>query len=245
VTLSSLSDEELRTLAYRLGLDDKRSISDIQPVETSVVRTIAVRMGQQVKAGEVLATLDPTFSLADRDELVAKLRNLSAIYDRLDAELAGRVYDPPNPNADEQTQRDVFRKRQAEYAAKLGAAERKTEQHKADLATHKSEVKGLQEQIRLASQAEDIYQQLVAKNLTSKLKLIDASQHLVDAKTRFDTNLGEQQKLSSRPPGRKPSATASCRNGSANCPRTSRRTAASATPRRRGCRRRKCATISR
>src|SRR5205085_7903004 len=98
----------------------------IQPVETAIVRSIAVRMGQQVKAGDVLATLDPTFSLADRDELVAKLRNLSATYDRLDAELAGRAYDPTNPTADELTQRDVFRKRQAEYAAKLGAAERKT-----------------------------------------------------------------------------------------------------------------------
>src|SRR5947209_3722618 len=152
-------------------------------------------MGQQVKAGDVLATLDPTFSLADRDELNAKLRNLSAIHDRLDAELAGRAYDPPSSNADELTQRDVFRKRQAEYAAKLGAAERKTEQYKADLATHKTEVKGLQEQIGLASQAEDMYQQLIAKDLTSKLKLIDASQHLVDARTRLDTNLGEQQKL--------------------------------------------------
>ena len=75
----------------------------IQPVETSVVRSIAVRMGQQVKAGDVLATLDPTFALADRDELVAKLRNLSATYDRLDAELAGRAYDPNNPTADELT----------------------------------------------------------------------------------------------------------------------------------------------
>ena len=37
----------------------------VQPVETSVVRSIAVKMGQQVKAGEVLATLDPTFSTAD------------------------------------------------------------------------------------------------------------------------------------------------------------------------------------
>jgi hypothetical protein len=40
-----------------------------------------------------------------------------------------------------------------------------------------------------------MYQQLVAKDLASKLKLIDASQHLVDARTRLDTNLGEQQKL--------------------------------------------------
>ncbi|MBV9202380.1 MAG: HlyD family type I secretion periplasmic adaptor subunit [Alphaproteobacteria bacterium] len=167
----------------------------VQPVETSVVRSIAVRMGQQVKAGDLLATLDPTFSQADRDELVAKLRNLCATYDRLDAELAGRAYDPANPNADEQTQRDVFRKRQAEYTAKLGAAERKAEQYKADLAAHKIEVKNLEEQIRLASQAEGMYQQLVAKDLASKLKLIEASQHLVDARTRLDTNLGEQQKL--------------------------------------------------
>jgi len=167
----------------------------IQPVETSVVRSIAVRMGQLVKAGEVLATLDPTFSLADRDELVAKLRTLSATYDRLDTELAGRIYDPRNPNPEEMTQRDVFRKRQAEYAAKLGAAERKAEQYKADLAAHKTEIKNLEEQIRLASQAEGMYEQLVAKDLTSRLKLIDASQHLVDAKTRLDTNLGEQQKL--------------------------------------------------
>ena len=40
-----------------------------------------------------------------------------------------------------------------------------------------------------------MYQQLVAKDLTSKLKLIDASQRLVDARTRLDTNLGEQQKF--------------------------------------------------
>jgi hemolysin D len=167
----------------------------IQPVETSVVRSISVKMGQQVKAGAVLATLDPTFSQADRDELVAKLRNLSATYNRLDAELAGRVYDPTSPNADELTQRDVFRTRQAEYAAKLGAAERKAEQYKADLAAHKTEAKNLEEQIRLAGQAEGMYQQLVAKDLASKLKLIEASQHLVDARTRLDTNLGEQQKL--------------------------------------------------
>ena len=167
----------------------------IQPVETSVVRSIAVKMGQQVKAGEVLATLDPTFSQADRDELGAKLRTLKATFDRLDAEFAGRAYDPPNPNPDEQTQREIFRRRHDEYAAKLDAAVRKAAQYKADLAAHKIEAKNLDEQIRLASQAEAMYQQLVAKDLASKLKLIEASQRRVDATTRLDTNLGEQQRL--------------------------------------------------
>jgi hemolysin D len=167
----------------------------IQPVETSVVRSIAVKMGQQVKAGEVLATLDPTFSEADKDELTAKLRTLNATFDRLDAEISGRVYDPSSPNPDEATQRDVFRKRHDEYAAKLGAAVHKVEQARSDLAAHLVEAKSLQDMIRFASQEEDIYQQLVAKDLSSKVKLLDASQHRVDAQSRLDTNLGEQQKL--------------------------------------------------
>jgi hemolysin D len=167
----------------------------IQPVETSVVRSVAVKMGQQVKAGDLLATLDPTFTQADRDELAAKLHTLDATFDRLDAELAGRMYDPRDPNPDELTQHDVFRKRHEEYAAKVSAAEHKVAQAKSDLAAHLAEAGSLREQIRLASEAENIYQQLVAKDLASKLKLLDASQRLVDAKSRLETNLGEQEKL--------------------------------------------------
>ena len=48
----------------------------VQPLETSVVRGIAVRMGDRVKAGQILATLDPTFTEADEAELGAKLRRL-------------------------------------------------------------------------------------------------------------------------------------------------------------------------
>ena len=167
----------------------------IQPVETSVVRSIAVKMGQQVKAGDMLATLDPTFTEADRDELAAKLRTLNATFDRLDAEISGGVYDPSNPNPDEATQRDVFRKRHDEYAAKLAAAVHKVEQARSDLAAHLVEAKSLQEMIRLAGQEVDIYQQLVAKDLASKLKLLDASQRVVDTRSRLETNLGEQLKL--------------------------------------------------
>ena len=63
----------------------------VQPLETAVVRTIAVKMGQKVKAGQVVATLDPTFPEADKDELDVRLRNLQATYDRLQAEIHGRT----------------------------------------------------------------------------------------------------------------------------------------------------------
>lgn len=168
----------------------------IQALETSVVREVNVRMGQQVKKGEVVATLDPTFTKADQDELAAKAKKDQAAFDRLSAEIAGRAYAPPaQPNPDEATQLDIWRKRQAEYAAHVAAADRKAEQYKADLTAHKLEAKGLAEQINLVGQQESMYQQLVAGQLASKLKLLDTTQRLVEARSRLSTNEGEQQKL--------------------------------------------------
>jgi hemolysin D len=167
----------------------------VQPFETSVVRSMAVKMGQKVKEGDVLATLDPTFTQADASELSARLRHLQAAYNRLETELAGRDYNPAKPTAEEQTQRDIFRKRKQEYEAKVGASDRKAEQYRADLAAHKVEAEGLKQQIKLVSEQETMYKQLVSQNLASKLKLLDTSQRLVEQKSRLDTNLGEQRKL--------------------------------------------------
>jgi hemolysin D len=167
----------------------------VQALETSVVRSVEVKMGQKVKKGDVLATLDPTFTKADQDELAAKLRKDSAAFDRLEAEGVGRPYSPANPNPDESTQLDIFRKRQSEYAAHVAASERKVAELQADLAAHKTEAEGLRQQIRLVGEADTIYQTLVASQLASKLKAIETERSLVDARTRLDTNQGEQQKL--------------------------------------------------
>jgi hemolysin D len=168
----------------------------IQPIDTAVVRSVAVKMGQKVKKGEVLATLDPTFTKADETELQAKFDNLSATFDRLAAEIADQVYDPANPNPDQLTQRDIFHKRHEEYLSRVAAIDRKLDQLQADLSAHKTEANWLAEQIRLNGEAEDIYKTLVAGNLASKLKLLDTNQRVIEAKTHLSTNLGEQQKLS-------------------------------------------------
>ena len=43
----------------------------VQPLDTSIVRSIDVREGQRVRAGELLARLDPTFAAADLAAVVA------------------------------------------------------------------------------------------------------------------------------------------------------------------------------
>src|SRR5947208_16407222 len=104
-----------------------------------------------------------------------KLSNLQASFDRLTAEMQTVPYAPANPNSDEQNQLDIWRKRQAEYSAKVNSSNRKVRQFEADLAAHKVEAQGLAEQIRLAAEAQAIYSTLFASNLASKLKLIKTS----------------------------------------------------------------------
>ena len=167
----------------------------VQPLETAIIRSIAVRPGDKVAAGAVLATLDPTFTGADAAELTSKLKTLQATFDRLNAESAGQAYNPDDPNVEAQNQRDVFNKRQEEYAAKLTSSERKAAELNADLAAHKIEARGLAEQIRLAGEQEQMFKTLIDKGWGSKLKELEAEQRLVDAKGRLDTNQGEQRKL--------------------------------------------------
>ena len=44
----------------------------VQPLETSVIRQMHVKAGDRVNRGDALATLDPTFSQADLDQLRAR-----------------------------------------------------------------------------------------------------------------------------------------------------------------------------
>ncbi|MBC7860822.1 MAG: hypothetical protein H7Z39_19020, partial [Burkholderiaceae bacterium] len=61
----------------------------VQPLETSIVQKIEVRVGQIVRKGERLATLDPTFAQADEAQLRSKLRSLNTQEAGLASELGG------------------------------------------------------------------------------------------------------------------------------------------------------------
>ncbi len=167
----------------------------VQPLETSVVRAVAVKMGQKVKAGEVLATLDPTFTGADEAELGAKLRHLDAAYDRIEAELAGAVYDPPNPNPDERTQTDIFRKRRDEYAARIAASDGKIAQSQGGSRRAQDRGRGARQADPARLPGGGHLPDPGGQGSRLQAQLIDTSERRVEAQSRLDTNLGEQQKL--------------------------------------------------
>ncbi len=78
---------------YGTVVTDK-NIEVIQPLETSIVRMIAVQAGQTVKKGELLARLDPTFTQSDLGSLQAQFDSAQADVERLGAEAADKPYVP-------------------------------------------------------------------------------------------------------------------------------------------------------
>lgn len=92
----------------------------VQPLETSIVRTINVAVGQEVRAGQILATLDATFSQSDVDQQHTKFVALDAQVKRIEAELSGGDYTKLAGNSsDEWLQVRLFEQRRAFYVAQL------------------------------------------------------------------------------------------------------------------------------
>src|SRR5271163_4909125 len=64
----------------------------VQPLDTAIVRSIDVREGQRVRAGDLLARLDPTFASADLATLNAQVASLEAEIARLRAEASDKPF---------------------------------------------------------------------------------------------------------------------------------------------------------
>jgi hemolysin D len=90
----------------------------MQPLETSIVRSFMVRANQVVRAGDLIARLDPTFTGADLASLQNQFESLQAEVQRLEAEASGQVYAGiATPQA--ALQAAIFGQRQAERAFRL------------------------------------------------------------------------------------------------------------------------------
>ncbi len=93
----------------------------IQTFNNAPIRSINVKFGDRVKAGQVLATLDPTFSNADLKQLELKQAGFQALIARLMAERDGipfTITDHPD-DRDWMMQYQVYLERQHEYEATI------------------------------------------------------------------------------------------------------------------------------
>jgi membrane fusion protein, hemolysin D len=87
----------------------------VQPFQQAIVRKILVKVGDIVKKGQVLATLDPTFTDADVSRLRDHFASDEAQIDRLEAERDGRPYVSKGDGKYQKLQFAQWQQRQKEY----------------------------------------------------------------------------------------------------------------------------------
>jgi HlyD family secretion protein len=158
----------------------------VQPLETSIVRSIDVREGQVVHAGQVLARLDPTFAASDAGASAAQVSSYQAQVARLRAELHNRPFTYKGKNPDMVLQAAVYANRQAEYKFKLEDYRQKFESLQATIARARSDEAGYAERLRYAQALEQMRTELERLNVGSKLNTLAAMDSRAEMQREMD-----------------------------------------------------------
>ncbi len=146
----------------------------VQPLETSIVKALHVRVGDRVKAGQVLATLDPTFLAADFATLAANRQRIAAQIARLDAELAGKDYRPAKPGQASESQRSIHEHKRAAMNARMTGFDRKADELRAGKRVNARRMARIREQLRISEELEGIRKRLFEKEIGSRINVLDA-----------------------------------------------------------------------
>lgn len=148
----------------------------VQPIETSIIRSIDVRIGQVVKKGERLATLDPTDADADQAQLRLKFDSLDTQVKRLEAELGGKPAPPEqgHVSADTQLQDKLAGERRANFAAQMARLDENIAKARASLDTNLHDQQVLGDRTKSLREVETMQERLVDQKFGAKVNLLDA-----------------------------------------------------------------------
>src|SRR5262249_18026034 len=149
----------------------------LQALDPSTIKTIDVREGDEVRQGQLLATLDPTFSAADVKQLKQQVATLRAQIARNEAQLNSKPFVVPeetDPDAmrSAMLQRDYYNQQVAQYKAQLASFDAKINQTQATIQKFQADAARYQQREQIAKQIEDMRSTLAAHGTGSQLNLL-------------------------------------------------------------------------
>lgn len=159
----------------------------VQPLETSVIRSLEVAPGDVVRAGQTLATLDPTFASADLASLQVRLAARTALVARLEAELGGQDYAPgSNADAEQRLQAASFAQRKAFRQARLAEFDARISSTEAAIATSRRDQEVLAARLDVLKELEGIRAQLLATQTGSRVLLLETRNNRLELEGRLE-----------------------------------------------------------
>jgi hemolysin D len=151
-------------------------IAVYQALDQSIIKSIDVREGDQVKPGQLLATLDPTFAAADVAQYKAQVASDEAQILRDEAELAGKpfVYDEAkNPDTKNyyMLQKALYNQRIAQYNAQINSFDSKMKQTEATINKLNGDDSRYRQREDIAQKIEDMRTTLAQHGTGSQLNM--------------------------------------------------------------------------
>jgi hemolysin D len=167
----------------------------IQALETSVVRSIDVRVGQSVKKGDRLVSLDPTFAEADSSQVKQRLESLNAEVARLEAEMEGKPYLGKGAGEEAKLQADIYEKRAAEYQSRLAGFRADVSRVEADLNGTRRSIALLEQRLQNLKRVESMKADLESKKFVSQMGLLEAKTQRLEAENAFEDATNKSKQL--------------------------------------------------
>ena len=158
----------------------------VQTLERGIIRELNIKPGLAVTKGQVLATMDPTFARADLASVAIQQQAAQAQQRRLEAELAGSVFDTAGIAPDEAAiQSTLYRQRQAEYASRLDVFDEDILRLRASIVTAQNGRAVLEKELEVAKEVENLRTALTKSQAGSKLQLLEASSSRMRAEREY------------------------------------------------------------
>jgi HlyD family secretion protein len=165
----------------------------VQPLDTSIVRSIDVRDGEQVHAGQVLARLDPTFAAADLGASAAQVSTLQAQVSRMQAEIDNKPFKYTGIDPNLSLQAAIYAQRQAEFDFKIENYKQKADSLIATIARANSDAAGYRDRLGVAQAVETMRRDLEKLQVGSRLNTLAAQ----DNRAEMARNLAAAQEQAS------------------------------------------------
>ena len=133
----------------------------VQLPDRAIIKTIDVREGDQVAAGQLLGSLDTTLTEADLQQIRLQTYRLEAQTIRVEAEINGREPQFPDRSESEfksyaNVQGAIFKQRAAQYAAQLASFDGRISQATATIEKLDNDRKGFEERREIAQRVEEM-----------------------------------------------------------------------------------------
>jgi len=170
----------------------------VQPLESAIILSLDVRIGQVVKKGERLATLDPTFTEADQSQLRSRLSSLDTQSQRLESELSGKsAPGKAKVDSDSKLQARLSAERQANYKAQLTKMQETIARLRATIETNMRDQQVLTARLKSVREIETMQEKLVAMQFGARVRLLEAQDKRLEVERDLMLAKSREQELSS------------------------------------------------